>query len=218
MSVHEDDAADQLTSWPSVCPQGNILASSSCPTSGQPAPSIGLGLRRPSSYCMAPRPSGTALCLLTPSCQRGLPTGWLTSSPPSYRCYDDLRAALLVAHQLTAFQKAEKLFSSEPLRDRRPSELLYEMLEVVYPSEERSPLFAMLFLSRIPPHYPPAAHQGRPRGRLTPCQQGPQVCCIHPLPSAAAPRVHRYCRQQQGQRGAPAAVGSDRVGCSTQRS
>ena len=91
------------------------------------------------------------MCLLTQSCQRGLPTGWPTSSPPSNRCYDDLRAALLVAHQLTAFQKAEKLFSSEPLRDRRPSELLYEMLEVVYPSEEWSRLFDMLFLSRIPP-------------------------------------------------------------------
>ena len=34
---------------------------------------------------------------------------------PGDNCYDDLRAALLVAHQLTAFQKAEKLFSSEPL-------------------------------------------------------------------------------------------------------
>ena len=34
---------------------------------------------------------------------------------PGNNCYNDLRAALLVAHQLTAFQKAEKLFSSEPL-------------------------------------------------------------------------------------------------------
>ena len=55
---------------------------------------------------------------------------------PGDNCYDDLRAALLVAHQLTAFQKAEKLFSSEPLGDRRPSELLSEILELVHPREE----------------------------------------------------------------------------------
>ena len=70
---------------------------------------------------------------------------------PGDNCYDELRAALLVAHQLTAFQKAEKLFSSEPLGDcHRPSQLLSEMLELVYPGEERSRLFAMLFLRRLP--------------------------------------------------------------------
>ena len=67
-------------------------------------------------------------------------------APPGDNCYDDLRAAPLVAHQLTAFQKAEKLFSSEPLGDRRPSELLSEMLELVHPGEERTRLFSMLFL------------------------------------------------------------------------
>ena len=40
---------------------------------------------------------------------------------PGDNCYTDLRAALLVAHQLTTFQKAEKLFLSEPLGDRHPS-------------------------------------------------------------------------------------------------
>ena len=69
---------------------------------------------------------------------------------PGDNCYTDLRAALLVAHQLTAFQKAEKLFSSEPLGDRRPSELLSEMLELVHPGEERTRLFSMLFLRRLP--------------------------------------------------------------------
>ena len=36
------------------------------------------------------------------------------------------------------------------LGDRRPSELLSEMLELVHPGEERSRLFAMLFLRRLP--------------------------------------------------------------------
>ena len=52
---------------------------------------------------------------------------------PSATCYDDIRAALMVAHQLTAFQKAERLFSNEQLGDRRPSELLSEMMEHVVP-------------------------------------------------------------------------------------
>ncbi len=69
---------------------------------------------------------------------------------PGDNSYDDLKAALLVAHQLTSYQKAEKLFSSEPLGDRRPSELLSEMLELVHPGEERTRLFAMLFLRRLP--------------------------------------------------------------------
>ena len=69
---------------------------------------------------------------------------------PGDACYDDLKAALLSAHQLTAFQKAEQLFSSEPLGDRRPSELLSEMLELVHPGEESTRLFALLFLRRLP--------------------------------------------------------------------
>ena len=69
---------------------------------------------------------------------------------PCDNSYDDLKAALLVAHQLTSYQKAKTLFSSEPLEDHRPSELLSEMLELVYPVEEQPCLFAMLFLHHLP--------------------------------------------------------------------
>ena len=69
---------------------------------------------------------------------------------PGDTSYTDMKAALLSAHQLTSFQKAERLFSSEPLGDRRPSELLSELLEWVHPGDERSRLFAMLFLRRLP--------------------------------------------------------------------
>ena len=58
---------------------------------------------------------------------------------PGNNCYDDLRATLLVAHQLTAFQKTEKLFPSEPLGSLRPSKLLSEMLEPVHPRERSGP-------------------------------------------------------------------------------
>ena len=112
-----------LTSWLPLHPQGPLVFSN-CPTSGQPALLPGLELWRPSFSCVAPHPSGTAS----------------HSSPPPF----------LVAHQLTAFQKAEKLFSSEPLGDCSPSELLSEMLELVYPGEERSCLLAMPFLRQVP--------------------------------------------------------------------
>ena len=70
---------------------------------------------------------------------------------PGEECYDDLKTALLAAHQLTSYQKAERLFSAEALGERRPSELLSEMLELVHPGEERTRLFSMLFLRRLPP-------------------------------------------------------------------
>ena len=69
---------------------------------------------------------------------------------PGDNCYDELRAALVTAHQLTSYQKAEKLLSSEPLGDRRPSELLSEMLELVHPGDERTNLFSLIFLRRLP--------------------------------------------------------------------
>ena len=70
---------------------------------------------------------------------------------PTDTCYDELKTALLATHQLTSFQKAEQLFSAEPLGKQRPSELLTEMLELVHPGEERTRLFTMLFLRRLPP-------------------------------------------------------------------
>ena len=77
---------------------------------------------------------------------------------PGDNCYTDLRAALLVAHQLTAFQKAEKLFSSEPLGDHRPSKLLSEILELVHLRRADSSLLHA-FLTPPPRRCLPAAHQ-----------------------------------------------------------
>ena len=49
----------QLTSWPSLRPQGNLPVSSSFSTSGQPALPPSLGLLRLSSSWVAPCPSRT---------------------------------------------------------------------------------------------------------------------------------------------------------------
>lgn len=75
----------------------------------------------------------------------------LLSNPPASP-YTALKAALLSAHQLTDIQKAERLFNMDGLGSRRPMDLLSEMLELVKPGEEKTQLFAMLFLRRLPPH------------------------------------------------------------------
>ena len=69
---------------------------------------------------------------------------------PSDTCYDDLRRALLSTHELTEMQKMDNLFNMDPLGGHRPMDLLTEMLELVKPGEEKTQLFAMLFLRRLP--------------------------------------------------------------------
>ena len=74
----------------------------------------------------------------------------LLSAPPAERPFVCLKAALLSAHKLTDIQRAEGLFNMDNLGARRPMELLTEMLELVEPGEEKTKLFAMLFLQRLP--------------------------------------------------------------------
>jgi len=75
----------------------------------------------------------------------------LLAAPPAERPYAALKAALLSTHQLTDIQKAERLFNMDDLGARRPMELLTEMMELVQPGEEKTKLFAMLFLRKLPP-------------------------------------------------------------------
>jgi len=70
---------------------------------------------------------------------------------PSVNCYDDLKAALLSTHQLTEIQKSDRLFDMANLGARRPMDLLAEMIELVKPGEEKTQLFGMLFMRRLPP-------------------------------------------------------------------
>ena len=74
----------------------------------------------------------------------------LLSSPPA-DCYDALKAALLSTHQVTEMQRMELLFNMDNLGSKRPMDLLSEMLELVKPGEEKTQLFAMLFIRRLPP-------------------------------------------------------------------
>ena len=73
----------------------------------------------------------------------------LTTPPADY--YIQLKASLLSSHQLTEIQKAELLFNMDDLGSKRPMDLLTEMVELVKPGEEKTQLFAMLFMRRLPP-------------------------------------------------------------------
>jgi hypothetical protein len=69
---------------------------------------------------------------------------------PDMEPYDTLKARLLSSHQMTGFQRAEKLFQMPCLGARKPSELMAAMLEICPRGEEKTELFACLFLQRLP--------------------------------------------------------------------
>jgi hypothetical protein len=64
--------------------------------------------------------------------------------------YTSLKNRLLSSHELTDFQRIEKLFQMEPLGGRKPSDLMNQMLEICPRGEERNKFFLFLFLQRLP--------------------------------------------------------------------
>jgi hypothetical protein len=74
----------------------------------------------------------------------------LVEAEPSETPYDDVRQRLVASHQLSDFQKAERLFQMPPMGGRRPSEMMAAMLETCPRGEEKTNLFACIFLQRLP--------------------------------------------------------------------
>jgi hypothetical protein len=74
----------------------------------------------------------------------------LVESPPTETPYDDIKTRLVASHQLSDFQKAERLFLMPPLGSRKPSEMMAAMLETCPRGEEKTNLFACIFLQRLP--------------------------------------------------------------------
>ncbi len=68
----------------------------------------------------------------------------IVEGEPSETPYDDIKQRLVASHQLSDFQKAERLFQMPALGGRKPSELMAAMLETC-PN-----LFACIFLQRLP--------------------------------------------------------------------
>jgi hypothetical protein len=74
----------------------------------------------------------------------------LVTHPPEDNPYTAIKDRLCAAHQLTDFQRVEKLFQMDSLGGRKPSELLTEMMEMCPTGHEASPFFLFLFLQRLP--------------------------------------------------------------------
>jgi hypothetical protein len=64
--------------------------------------------------------------------------------------YTCLKERLMVSHELTDFQRIEKLFQMDQLGGRKPSELMNQMLEICPRGEEKNKFFLFLFLQRLP--------------------------------------------------------------------
>jgi hypothetical protein len=74
----------------------------------------------------------------------------IVEAPPAGEAYNTIKQRLLASHQMTGFQRAERLFAMPALGARKPSELMAEMLEICPRGEEKTELFACLFLQRLP--------------------------------------------------------------------
>ena len=80
---------------------------------------------------------------------RGLVTDLITSSPAD-QPYSVLKERLMLAHQLTPVQQATKVLAMPPLGDRRPSQLLADLLEYCPTGVENMAFFRAAFVQRLP--------------------------------------------------------------------
>ena len=74
----------------------------------------------------------------------------VVTNPPEDEPYTFLKERLLGSHQLTDYQRIEQLIAVGALGDRKPTQLLAQMLELCPAGEERSKFFAFHFLQRLP--------------------------------------------------------------------
>ena len=74
----------------------------------------------------------------------------LMMAPPENRPYAELKERLLLATQLTPVQMADKLMRMPDLGDRRPSQLLAQLMEFCPPGEEGTAFFRAAYLTRLP--------------------------------------------------------------------
>lgn len=74
----------------------------------------------------------------------------LLEDPPQFFPYEELRHHLTAHHELTNYEKVEKLVNGEQLGGRKPSEMLAAMMESCPRGEEKSAFLAYFFLQRLP--------------------------------------------------------------------
>jgi hypothetical protein len=74
----------------------------------------------------------------------------LLEHPDESTPYTALKDKLLSSHELTNFERIERLMKLEPLGGRKPTELLAEMMELCPRGQESNMFFLFLFLQRLP--------------------------------------------------------------------
>lgn len=74
----------------------------------------------------------------------------IAESPPTDDPYACIKDRLMQSHQLSDYQRLDKLFNMPPLGTEKPSTMMAAMLELVPRGEERSKMFSGLFLQRLP--------------------------------------------------------------------
>ena len=74
----------------------------------------------------------------------------LIENPPDVLPYSTLKAKLLMAHQLTDYQRLEVMFQMEPLGARKPTELLNLMLETCPRGHSNNIFFTHMFMRALP--------------------------------------------------------------------
>jgi hypothetical protein len=74
----------------------------------------------------------------------------LAEAPHIATPYSDIKNRLVASHQLTDFQKVEKLVQVSALGNRKPSDLMAAMLDTCPWGKEKSDLFACIFLQQLP--------------------------------------------------------------------
>jgi hypothetical protein len=74
----------------------------------------------------------------------------LVEALPAAEPYTTLKERLLLAHQLIPGEKAIKLMEQPALGDRRPLQLLADLLQACPPGEQQTAFFRGAFISRLP--------------------------------------------------------------------
>jgi hypothetical protein len=74
----------------------------------------------------------------------------LVEAPAEQQSYQALKDRLLIAHQLSPVEKAVKLMDAPDLGDRRPSQMLADLLQLCPPGEHATAFFRAAFMKRLP--------------------------------------------------------------------
>jgi len=74
----------------------------------------------------------------------------IAKAPPAEDPYGCIKDRLMQSHQLSDYQRLDKLFNMPSLGAEKPSTMMAAMLELVPRGEEKSKMFSGLFLQRLP--------------------------------------------------------------------